>query len=58
MQDIKKMTIGQVVDFVKDYNDRSKKAEREAKTESRGRKSRPVKHYRYATQEEIDAFKS
>lgn len=52
MQDIRRMTIGQVVDFIQDYNERSKEAEREAER----RKSHPVKHYRYATQEEIDAL--
>ena len=46
MQDIRRMTIGQVVDFCIDWNDRKKRAEKAAK---KGKK-------RKATQEDIDAF--
>lgn len=44
MDDVRRMTLGQVVDFVIDYNKRQKLAERAAK--------RP----RPATQADIDAF--
>ena len=44
------MQLGQVVDFVIAYNDRQKKAERQAKREEkRGKRHR-------ATQSEINAF--
>ena len=44
------MQLGQVVDFVISYNDRQKKAERQAKREEkRGRRHK-------ATQDEINAF--
>ena len=44
------MQLGQVVDFVIAYNDRQKKAERQAKREEkRGKRHR-------ATQKEINAF--
>lgn len=44
------MTLGQVVDFVVDYNDRQKRAEKMAKQEEkRGKK-------RKATQNDINSF--
>lgn len=46
MTDIRKMQVGQVVDFCIDYNNRQKKAEEEAE--------KPEK--RRATQSDIDAF--
>lgn len=46
MTDIRRMTLGQVVDFCIDYNERQKRAEKAAK---KGKK-------RKATQEDIDAF--
>lgn len=50
MSDVKKMQIGQVVDFVIDYNNRQKRAERESvREERRGRR-------RKATQNDINAF--
>lgn len=50
MFDIRKMTIGQIVDFVIDYNNRQKRAEKEAKRqEKQGTK-------RKATQNDINAF--
>lgn len=50
MPDIRKMTIGQVVDFTIDFNDRQKRAEKEAKRqEKQGTK-------RKATQNDINAF--
>lgn len=50
MTDIRKMQLGQVVDFVIAFNERQKKAERQAeREEARGK-------YRRATQEEINAF--
>ena len=48
MQDIRRMQLGQVVDFVVDYNKRQKQAERKTET---GHK---VKHYRLATRDETD----
>ena len=50
MSDIKEMTIGQVVDFVVDYNRRHERNE-EMRSEE---ESRPKRHL--ATQAEIDAF--
>lgn len=50
MSDIRRMQLGQVVDFVIEYNKRQKKAERAAE------RAKNVKHYRKATQAEIDAF--
>ena len=50
MADIKKMQLGQVVDFCIDYNKRQKDAEKE----SDKKKERPKK--RKATQGDIDAF--
>ena len=48
--DIRKMQLGQVVDFVISFNNRQKKAERQAKKEEkRGKRHR-------ATQSEINAF--
>ena len=50
LADIKKMQVGQVVDFVIAYNEREKKAEKKAKHEEKhGRK-------RKATQNDINAF--
>ena len=50
MADMRKMQIGQVVDFVISYNDRQEQAERKAKQEDeRGKR-------RKATQDDIDAF--
>ena len=50
MADIRKMQLGTVVDFVIEYNNRQKKAEERAEHASK------VKHYRRASQAEIDAF--
>ncbi len=44
MQDIRQMQVGQVVDFVIDYNDRNKQAEKESKKK------------RKASQGDINAF--
>ena len=50
MTDIRRMTIGQVVDFVIDYNNRQKRSEEQAKKEEkRGKK-------RKATQNDINSF--
>ena len=50
MTDIRKMQLGQVVDFVIAYNDRQKRAERKAKHEAKhGTK-------RKASQSDINAF--
>ena len=50
MSDIRRMQVGQVVDFVIAYNERQKQAERKAKREEKhGRK-------RKATQNDINAF--
>ena len=46
MTDMRKMQIGQVVDFVISYNERNKRAEKEAKKV----------HKRKATQDDINAF--
>ena len=51
MSDIKKMQIGQVVDFCISYNERQKAAEKQAEKEE---KKRPKK--RKATQAEINAY--
>lgn len=50
LEDIKKMQIGQVVDFVIAYNDRQKAAERRQKYEEKHGKKRK------ATQNDINAF--
>ena len=50
LEDIKKMQIGQVVDFVIAYNDRQKAAERRQKHEQKHGKRRK------ATQSDINAF--
>lgn len=50
MQDIKRMQLGHLVDFVIDYNRRQKQAEQKAET------SHAVKHYRLATKDEVDAM--
>lgn len=50
MEDMRKMQVGQVVDFVIAYNERQSKAERKRKYEAKhGRK-------RKATQNDINAF--
>ena len=50
MTDIRKMQLGQVVDFVIAYNDRQKESEKQAKqAEKRAKK-------RHATQNDINAF--
>ena len=48
MQDIRRMQLGHVVDFVIEYNERQKRSEQQTE------KKRNVKHYRLATQEETD----
>lgn len=50
MADVRRMQLGQVVDFVVEYNKRQKKAEEQAEH------AQKVKHYRRARQDEIDAF--
>ena len=50
MQDIKRIQLGQVVDFCIDYNQRQKEAEEKAERRSK------AKHYRLATKDEVDAF--
>ena len=50
MDDMRKMTVGQVVDYIIAFNDRQKKSEaKEKKAEKRGTK-------RKATQNDINAF--
>ena len=50
MQDVKRMQIGQIVDFCIEYNNRQKRAERpQQREEIRGRR-------RKATQNDINAF--
>ena len=49
MADIRRMQIGQVVDFCAAYNKRAEKAERMSKGETKPKK-------RKATQADIDAF--
>ena len=51
MADIRKMQLGQVVDFVIAYNER---AERAQKANKKSKKETPTK--RRATQKDIDAF--
>lgn len=48
--DIKKMQLGQLVDFVADYNERQKEGKR------REERQKKVVHYRLATPEETSAF--
>lgn len=50
MQDIRNLQLGQVVDFVIDYNERHN----EAKAAEERRKT--LKHYRFATPEETSAY--
>lgn len=50
MNDIRKMQIGQVVDFVIAYNERQKQAEQQAAIEEKHGKRR------WATQNDINAF--
>lgn len=50
MQDIKRMSLGHVVDFVIDYNRRQKNAEERAERQSK------AKHYRLASKDEVDAW--
>lgn len=49
LSDIKKMELGQVVDFCIDYNERQKRAEKAAK-------QKPIPEKRKATQADINAF--
>lgn len=51
MQDIKRMTLGQVVDFTIDYNKRQKDADERAE-----RRQKATKHYRLASKDEVDAW--
>lgn len=51
MQDIKRMPLGRLVDFVIDYNKRQKEAEQKAE-----RRDKATKHYRLATKDEVDAL--
>lgn len=60
LSDIKRMTLGQVVDFCMSYNERQKKAQEAQNADSKpvnkpGRKTGGYK-YRMATQDEIDAY--
>lgn len=50
MQDIRRLQLGQVVDFVIDYNQRQKEAQETAERRSK------AKHYRLATKDEVDAL--
>ena len=50
MSDVREMQLGRVVDFVIEYNKRQRKAEEAAEHQKN------VKHYRRASQSEIDAF--
>lgn len=50
LSDIRRMQLGQVVDFIVDYNERQKRADKQAKAEEkRGKK-------RKATQNDINAW--
>ena len=53
MTDIRRMTVGQVVDFVIDYNERQDRAEK-AQGKPERKEEKPKK--RKATQSDIDAF--
>lgn len=60
LSDIKRMTLGQVVDFCMSYNERQKKAQEAQNADSKavntsGHKTGGYK-YRMATQDEIDAY--
>lgn len=50
MQDIRKMQLGHLVDFVVDYNERQKAAE------ERAERQKSVKHYRLASKDEVSAW--
>lgn len=50
MADVREMTIGDLVDFCIDYNNREKRAQESAE------RSKNVKHYRMATAEERRKF--
>ena len=50
MEDMRRMTVGQVVDFVIAYNDRQKKSEANEK------KAGKIRAKRKATQNDINAF--
>ena len=50
MSDIKKMQLGQVVDFVIDFNERQKQGQEQEEHK------KSVKHYRLATPEETSAY--
>lgn len=52
MQDMKRMQLGQVVDFTIDYNRRQKRAEQKAEKTAKHK----VKHYRMASPDEVDAM--
>lgn len=49
MQEIKELQLGDLVDFVIDYNERQKKGEEQEK------KSKATTHYRLATPEEMSS---
>ena len=50
MQDIRRMQLGHLVDFVLDYNQRQKEGE------ERAERRKNMKHYRLASKDEVDAF--
>ena len=56
MPDILSMTIGQVVDFCKSYNDRQKTAQEASDSPKSEERRKSVKHYRLANQDEINAY--
>lgn len=51
MQDVMRMSLGQVVDFCIEYNNRHKEQTEKAET-----KSAPVTKYRLATRDEVKAY--
>lgn len=50
MSDVRRMQVGQVVDFVMEYNERHKEQKKEEE------QKKAVTHYRLATPEETSAF--
>lgn len=60
LSDIKRMTLGQVVDFCMSYNERQKKAQEAQNADSKAVNTSDHKtggyKYRMATQDEIDAY--
>ena len=50
MQDIRRMQLGYLVDFVVDYNERQKQADEKAE------RQKNMKHYRLASKEEVSAW--